>query len=68
VYAGEDVNVRANHAYFENVGTLFSGDLPEEPAQEASQTSVNPRLTFLGRPDDVAIELVEHPSNLASLG
>src|SRR2546426_2700568 len=62
------VHVGPNHPDFEDMRSLLTGDLPEEPGEEAGQADVDQGLPVASCPNDVAVDTVEHPSNVGSPG
>src|SRR6266849_4141813 len=64
--AGQHMHVRPDHPDLENPGRLLGGDPPEETAQKASQTDIDQGLAMTGSPNDVAIDAVDHRSNLTT--
>ena len=59
--AHQDVHVRPDHPDFQHVRPFLTGDLAKEPAKEARQPGVDQGLALQGRPDEVAIEMMNHP-------
>jgi len=65
--AEEEVQVCADHANLEDPSALLMRHTTKKTTQESGEPSIDQGLAVAGRPDDVAVETVDHARNLYPL-